>query len=113
MKNLREAQFIKKIIALMVLVTSSVMVNYSDADAASECHAGWGKKVTKIAGLSKYPAECRSTVCHVATHEASLVNWEGFPPQPIVYFHYKANGASGIGLPGCPADVNAATFQRP
>lgn len=97
---------------LMGIAAVSVMMDSSPVDAA-ECSAGWGKKVTKLAGLSSYPAACRSTVCHVGSHEAFLVVYEPLPPQFITIFHYRANASSGTGLPACPADVNAAQFKRP
>ncbi len=96
---------------LMTLLAGGICLE-PVADAA-ECSAGWGKKVTKLAGLNWYPAACRSTVCHVATHEASYTEFVAFPPSAVLYFHYRANASSGTGLPACPADVNAAQFRKP
>ncbi len=96
---------------LMTLLAGGVCLEPAQA---AECSAGWGKKVVKLAGLSGYPAACRSTVCHVGSHEASHVEIvSGLPPQFIVYFHYRASATSGTGLPACPADVNAAQFRKP
>lgn len=96
----------------VALVVGGVTLEPEPASAA-ECSAGWGRKVTKLAGLSSYPAACRSTVCHVGSHEASRVVFEGFPAQPVVYFRYRASATSGLGLPACPSDVNAAAFSKP
>ncbi len=102
-----------KALPALVILLALFAIGEDPAQAAPECSAGWGRKVVKLAGLSMYPQACRSTVCHVSSHEASLVIWDGFPMQPTTVFHYQAKASRGLDLPACPADVNAAAFKRP
>jgi hypothetical protein len=102
--------------AILVTLLVGGVTCAEPADAA-ECSAGWGKKVVKLYAAPElgYPDACRSTVCHVGSHEAWRTQLLLYPPPTmmVVMWHYRASATSGIGLPACPADINAAAFSRP